>query len=60
MSEVAPANEEALRAWNGVLFDRFAELLADGGWLYIGHSETLFGVSDRFELAGRTIYRKVA
>jgi chemotaxis protein methyltransferase CheR len=43
-----------------VLFDRFAELLADDGWLYIGHSESLFGVSERFELAGRTIYRKVA
>ncbi len=41
------------------LFDRFAEILAPGGWLFIGHSETLFGVSDRFEPLGQTIYRKV-
>ena len=42
-----------------VLFNRMAELLAVGGWLYIGHSENLSQVSDRFELVGRTIYRKV-
>jgi chemotaxis protein methyltransferase CheR len=30
-----------------------------GGWLYIGHSETLFKVSDAFELTGKTIYRKI-
>jgi chemotaxis protein methyltransferase CheR len=41
------------------LFDRFAELLAPAGWLFIGHSETLFKVSDRFRLVGRTIYRKI-
>ncbi|MEJ0067594.1 MAG: CheR family methyltransferase [Pseudomonadota bacterium] len=43
-----------------VLFDRFADLLTDDGWLYIGHSESLHNVTDRFELAGRTIYRRVA
>lgn len=41
------------------LFERYANLLASHGILYIGHSESLFGVSDRFELQGRTIYRKV-
>ena len=41
------------------LFDRMAELLEVGGWLYIGHSENLAKVTDRFELLGRTIYRKV-
>ena len=42
-----------------VLFNRMAELLEVGGWLYIGHSENLTHVTDRFELVGRTIYRKV-
>jgi len=40
------------------LFARFAELLKPQGWLYIGHSENLFSVSDAFEPMGRTIYRK--
>jgi chemotaxis protein methyltransferase CheR len=40
------------------LFNRYADLLADGGHLFIGHSETLFNVCDRFTLIGRTIYRK--
>ena len=41
------------------LFHRFAELLAPDGHLVIGHSETLYGVSDEFDLIGRTIYRKL-
>ena len=41
------------------LFSRIADLLEPNGWLYIGHSENLFKVCDRFELVGRTIYRKV-
>jgi len=41
-----------------ILFDRFANILAPGGWLFIGHSESLFRVSDRFKHLGRTIYRK--
>ena len=41
------------------LFNRFADVLPKGGWLFIGHSESLFRVSDRFEHLGRTIYRKV-
>lgn len=40
------------------LFDRMADLLKPGGYLYIGHSETLHGICDRFELVGRTIYRR--
>lgn len=42
-----------------VLMDRYAELLEEGGYLVLGHSESLFNVSDRFELLGKTIYRKV-
>jgi chemotaxis protein methyltransferase CheR len=43
-----------------VLFDRFADMLTAQGWLFIGHSESLFNVSDRFRLVGRTIYRRVS
>lgn len=42
-----------------VLFNRMAEMLKPNGWLYIGHSENLFKVCDRFELTGRTIYRRI-
>jgi chemotaxis protein methyltransferase CheR len=41
------------------LFDRYAEMLAPGGHLYVGHSESLFKVSERFQHLGRTIYRKL-
>lgn len=41
-----------------ILFERFAEALNDGGHLFIGHSETLHGVTTRFKPLGRTIYRK--
>lgn len=41
------------------LFDRLADSLEMGGYLFIGHSETLNGLSDRFESKGRTIYQKV-
>lgn len=42
-----------------VLFERFANLLAPRGHICIGHSESLFQVSDRYELLGKTIYRKL-
>jgi chemotaxis protein methyltransferase CheR len=42
-----------------VLFDKMADLLEVGAHLYIGHSENLSAVSDRFELLGNTVYRKV-
>ncbi len=42
------------------LFARYAELLAPDGHLIIGHSETVYGVSDEFELVGRTSYRKIS
>ena len=40
------------------LFSRFAQLLSAGGPLFLGHSESMHGLSDDFELIGRTIYRK--
>ena len=42
------------------LFERMSQIIKPGGWLYIGHSENLHGISDKFESIGRTIYRRVA
>ncbi|MDX1491077.1 MAG: protein-glutamate O-methyltransferase CheR [Pseudohongiellaceae bacterium] len=41
------------------LFDRLADQLKIGGHLFIGHSETLFKTTDRFELLGHTTYRRI-
>jgi len=41
-----------------ILFDRYAEMLTPKGHLIVGHSENLFKVTDRYELLGKTIYRK--
>lgn len=46
------------KATQRVLFERYANLLSDNGNLFIGHSETLFKVSDRFKSIGNTIYEK--
>lgn len=40
------------------LFDRYANILVDSGYLFIGHSESLHGVSKRFDPLGKTMYRK--
>jgi chemotaxis protein methyltransferase CheR len=37
---------------------KFAELLPEGGFLYLGHSESLYGVSGSFAQVGATIYRR--
>ncbi|MFZ1110695.1 MAG: protein-glutamate O-methyltransferase [Rhodomicrobium sp.] len=42
------------------LIDRFHGQLADGGWLYVGHSESLLDHQSRFKLRGRTIYQKIS
>lgn len=41
------------------LFDRIADQMTPNGHLFIGHSESLHNVTDRFELLGKTAYRKV-
>lgn len=41
------------------LIDRFTQQIKPGGWLYIGHSESLNGAHPGLELVGRTIYRRV-
>ncbi|MEK6747967.1 MAG: protein-glutamate O-methyltransferase [Pseudomonadota bacterium] len=43
-----------------VLFERYADLLVKGGHLFIGHSESLFKVTNRFKLIGNTIYQRCA
>jgi len=41
------------------VIERFAQLLAPNGFLYLGHSESLYGVSGRFRQTGPTTYRRV-
>lgn len=40
------------------LFDKYYHYLKDDGYLLIGHSENITSITDKFVLAGRTIYRK--
>ena len=42
-----------------VLFDRYAGIMSADAHLFIGHSENLHKITDRFESRGRTIYQKV-
>lgn len=42
------------------LVDRYADFLIPNGHLFLGHSESLFKVSNRFELIGNTIYTRVS
>ena len=42
------------------LVDRFTQQLKPGGWLYIGHSESLIGSHPGLQLVGRTIYQRTA
>jgi chemotaxis protein methyltransferase CheR len=39
-----------------MLFDRFANILEKYGYLFIGHSENLFQLTDRFRLLQQTVY----
>lgn len=41
-----------------VLFKRIAEKIESGSHLILGHSESLFKVSDDFDLLGKTIYER--
>lgn len=41
------------------LFYRFGEVLRPDGRMFIGHSENIFNVSDRFKLLGHTIYYRI-
>lgn len=39
------------------LFARFQQKLRPGGYLFMGHSESLLGISDAFDSLGNTIHR---
>ncbi|MDH5388185.1 MAG: protein-glutamate O-methyltransferase [Gammaproteobacteria bacterium] len=41
------------------LLNNFADYLDDEGCLFVGHSESLFGLTQRFATVGRTIHRKI-
>ncbi|MHB2169727.1 CheR family methyltransferase [Alsobacter sp. R-9] len=40
------------------IVDRCVDMLRPGGWLYLGHSESLSPPHPAFELIGRTVYRR--
>ncbi len=42
-----------------VLFDKFANIHADNSYLFIGHSETLYNVTERYKLIRNTVYKKL-
>lgn len=41
------------------LFEKMAALQQPGDYLFIGHSETLAQVTDRYRLIGQTVYQKI-
>jgi chemotaxis protein methyltransferase CheR len=42
------------------LFERMAQLQRPGDHLFLGHSESLYRVCDKYDLIGKTIYRRNA
>ena len=42
------------------LVDRFANILAPEGLLFIGHSESLFKISERFKTVGQSVYQRIS
>jgi chemotaxis protein methyltransferase CheR len=47
-------------ATKSALVERFTEQIKPGGWLYIGHSESLIGLHPGLQLVGRTVYQREA
>ncbi|MBL4762592.1 MAG: protein-glutamate O-methyltransferase [Gammaproteobacteria bacterium] len=41
-----------------VLVERYADILRDEGRLFMGHSESLMRITDKFDLIGHTVYEK--
>jgi chemotaxis protein methyltransferase CheR len=46
------------KATQKILFERFANIIDDNGYLLIGHSENLFQLTTRFRLLQQTVYVK--
>jgi len=42
------------------LLNKFADHLEDNGTLFVGHAESLVGISDRFIKTGHTVHQKVS
>jgi len=40
------------------LMNRYADMLPDGGHLFLGHSEAMNNMSSRFSLCGKSVYQK--
>ncbi len=47
------------KATQRVLVERYAEKMGSQGYLFLGHSESLFKVTDKFQLQGHSTYKKV-
>ncbi len=43
-----------------ILFERFSNILKEDGCMFIGHSENLHKITDRFNLIGKSIHKKAA
>ena len=41
------------------LFARISQLQRPGDLLFLGHSESLFKISDSYALIGKSIYRRI-
>ena len=41
------------------LIDRFANILAPDGYLILGHSESLYGITSRFSFLGKNMHKKI-
>ncbi len=42
-----------------ILYNKYANLIVDDGCLFLGHSESMYKVCDRFASLGHTIYKKI-
>jgi chemotaxis protein methyltransferase CheR len=42
-----------------LLFDKFANIHDQNGYLFIGHAESLYNVTDRYKLLNHTVYQKI-
>jgi chemotaxis protein methyltransferase CheR len=46
------------KATQRALFERMAKMQRPGDFLFLGHSESLYRVSEKYDLIGKTVYRR--
>jgi chemotaxis protein methyltransferase CheR len=46
------------KATQRALFERMARMQRPGDLLFLGHSESLYRVSEQYDLIGKTVYRR--